>query len=632
VPIRLAIASREGDVAPAFQVIEARLDMGISEYFELRLVVQHADPAIRLDGLLRREAEVLFDAEPHVPSLRGILRRASVVSVEPSGLSRYELRIVPLLFLLHRRRNHRIFSHRTPVEMLETLLSEHATNAAHVSPLLTDPHPGRAYTVQYGETDLAFIDRILADEGIVYLFDFAREGGQLVLVDDTAKQSFRIEEPLPFVPPAQLDLSVPAVYEFWPNVETGWAKATVRDYDYTHPLFDIEATASAPTAEVNPALDHYEFEVGEVRTQAQADKRARDILDSYAHRATWAGCRSTVLLAPGSSFSIDGCARGETAKPLLVCWTHSTWKADLDTGRFSLSHDLTCIPAANTYKQRRLEKPAIPGVQTGVVVGAPGLEIDVDENGEVEVELRWDREATHAAQNRRRMRVSQAWAGSGHGLVTFPRVGDEVVVAYLDGDPDQPLIVGRVHNPTRPNPLMTPEQKTVSTWRSKSSPGGHGFNEIAMDDLAGKERIDIHAQRDFRQIVEHDADIVVKNDLRSTIHGDKTSHTVGKGDASFQQGFSLTTPAIGVVSAQTLIVNAGNRTDQTLGEYIHDAGTETHNTTATHKIVCTDFVVEASASISLTCGGSTIKLENGRITITSAGPVEVHGAPINLNC
>lgn len=339
-----------------------------------------------------------------------------------------------------------------------------------------------------------------------------------------------------------------------------------------------------------------------------------------------------MLLPPGTSFSIEGSDRPETNHPLLVCWTRSTWKNDETDAGYTWWHELTCIPAVNSFKARRIEKPRIAGVQTGTVVGAPGAEIDVDENGEVEVEFKWDRDALGGAIGRRRVRISQGWAGVGYGLVTFPRVGDEVVVAYVDGDPDQPLIVGRVHNPTRPNPLKPKDQKTVSVWRSKSSPGGDGYNEILMDDLAGKERLDFHAQRDFNQIVEHDAHVTVKNDHSVAVKGDHAAHTVGKGDISYGQGFTFTTPAEGKLSAHHLVLEAGYRNDETTGAYKHHAGAMWILADGTHKTHCEDFIVEASSSIKLLCGGSSIVITNGNITIQSAGPVDIKGAPINLNC
>ena len=150
------------------------------------------------------------------------------------------------------------------------------------------------------------------------------------------------------------------------------------------------------------------------------------------------------------------------------------------------------------------------------------------------------------------MRVSQAWAGPGYGFVTLPRVGDEVLIAFMDGDPDEPMIVGRVHNGKNLSPLTLPAENTVSTWRSKSSPGGDGYNEILMDDAAGAERLSIHAQRDFNQKVERDVDAWVGRNVTVKIDGDKQIKVKGTGDAQFGQPCRLTGPDCEIIATDRI--------------------------------------------------------------------------------
>ncbi len=377
VPIQLTIGGAAGFEPPQFQVIAARLTMGISDCFELKLDVQHLDPAIHLGSLLRREVVVQFPEEAHVPELRGIIRRARSVTSEPTGISRYQLRIVPPLWLLHPRRNHRIFPGYVVTEILDCLLGEHGVTDLPSRSKLSDPHPYRPYTVQYGESDLEFVQRVMADEGIVYWFDFKKGKTELVLADDTSEGATALDVRFPFVPLNQLDPNRSAIYAMAPAVDTTWAASTIRDYDYLHPSFEIVGKGAAPPTAGDADLEWYEFEVGEVRTAEQAKKRAADTLASHYNRDRWMVCDSTVLLAPGTKFGIDGSARPEANGDFLVCWTLSYWDAGKDSGPYQYEHHLTCIPAVNKFKTRRLSKPSIAGVQTGVVLGREGMERDL---------------------------------------------------------------------------------------------------------------------------------------------------------------------------------------------------------------------------------------------------------------
>jgi type VI secretion system secreted protein VgrG len=161
-------------------------------------------------------------------------------------------------------------------------------------------------------------------------------------------------------------------------------------------------------------------------------------------------------------------------------------------------------------------------VQSAIVVGAAGQEIDVDKHGRVQVEFHWDRRALHVGTTRR-VRDSQGWAGASFGFVTLPRVGDEVIVAYLDGDPDEPVIVGRVHNAASISPLQLPAEKTQSIWKSRSTPGGAGFNAILMDDAAGAELLALKAQRDFRTDVGRSALTQITEDQTIEVGGQQTT-------------------------------------------------------------------------------------------------------------
>jgi type VI secretion system secreted protein VgrG len=301
------------------------------------------------------------------------------------------------------------------------------------------------------------------------------------------------------------------------------------------------------------------------------------------------------------------------------------------------THTMECTDAARPYRPARRPKPRIAGTQVAFVVGAGKEEIDVDALGRVEVELRWDRRSL-GSRTSRRVRVSQGWAGPGYGFVCLPRVGDEVLIEYLDGDPDQPLVVGRVHNAVSVSPLSLPEEKTVSVWQTRSSPGGDGYNQIRMDDAAGAELMSLRAQRDFRQEVLRNADVrvgvgqttSVGGSAAASVGGDQSLKVGGTYAVSAGTAITFTTDAFSASAASSIhLTTPGERLDES-GNHIAkanaiylQAGEVCQVTGPAFHVFCDHIVLQA--------GGSRIVLTPGGITIESAGVVDVKGSLIKLN-
>lgn len=242
---------------------------------------------------------------------------------------------------------------------------------------------------------------------------------------------------------------------------------------------------------------------------------------------------------------------------------------------------------------------------------------------------------------KRRVRVSQAWAGNGFGFVTLPRIGDEVVVSYADGDPDQPLVVGRVHNKTVPTPLNLPVEKTQAVWRSRSfndGGPGDGYNRILMDDQTGAERLEIHAQRDFKSETGHDSVTTVGNNASSNVTGN-SSHKVG-GAYSLSSGSTSISTGAYSVSATTITESARTQMTLTAGDKRTDKSANHFLESGSFYVTLDDvFQINAAhlhafcgSSIKLVCGGSSIVMTPGGIEITSSGIVEINGGLVKLNC
>ena len=502
---------------------------------------------------------------------RGLCTAAEFVRVSETaeGLATYEIVIRPTLWKLTQRRGNRLFQHRTIPDMVGAILDE--WKIPHEWQIARATYAALELRTQYDETDFAFVSRLLEEAGISHwLLDEGEEDATLVLGDAPESNDERASPPLPFFDEG--GLAQASRGDFLTAVrlreESRPGRVTLRDYDFTHPRKALFARAETDRSE-ELAHEQYRYLPGAASSEG-ADGRsliatpvaddlgtarfrdetlARDaklqIEALHAERRLVTYRASLVDLGPGVVFRILNHPRLDLSVDTKLLATSL-----LLEGEVSKPEDWiftgTAVTTDRPYRPgRNTPKPRIYGIQTAVVVGpdpswsgvqrlpnAAGElsntplssaettasfvdnDIYVDEHGRVRVQFPWDRVGEFGRGSSIWMRVSQGWAGAGYGLFTVPRVGHEVLVAYLDGDPDSPLIVGRVHNAAEPVPFPLPENKTVSTWRTASSPGGGGFNELRFDDAAGREHVYLQAQKDM--------DHLVKNDSKEAVGHDRT--------------------------------------------------------------------------------------------------------------
>ena len=464
----------------------------------------------------------------------GVVSYIEQLQAEPTGLSTYALRIVPKLWLLGQRRNYRIFQHLSIPDIVGKILKEWSIEP--IWKIDRGKYPKLEYKVQYGETDYALISRLLEEAGIAFTFpDDDKAGSKLMLGDVLHRVAPRAAPPVPYVDnPNQA-----AEKEFVTRVrlahEVRPGAHTIRDYDFRNPVFPL--FGDAPKAK--PPEDKYEqyhyqpgsmlVETGKGGDTPVADDKgvARYVQEAGKDRAERAllgerkGRRSvtfdtnTIDLWPGVIFSIDGHPHAEldSSKKLLV--TEFSVEGS-PAGEWTMSGkavfaEVPYRPSLNT------QKPHVNGVQSAVVVGPKGQEIHTDEFGRVRVQFPWDREGKLDDGSSCWIRVSQGWAGTGYGMLVLPRIGHEVLVGFLDGDPDQPVVVGRVFNAIEQVPYKLPQHRTRSTWKSDSSLGSNGFNEIMFEDLKGKELVYVQAEKNLRKLVKHDETITVGNNRQKLV-------------------------------------------------------------------------------------------------------------------
>jgi len=647
------IARPGGNLISNEAVTRFELREAMSELFELTLELLLPDPTLDMKGIVGQFARVGLRDEPIHGEIEGIVRRARQLSSEPTGTSRYEIIVVPPLWLTTRRKDHRIFQDLSVIDIVGKVLEGYDGRIDAPRNLCGD-HPPREYTVQYGETDHDFIFRLLAEEGITTLFDhdqrLTSEPPQSrsptsfwTLLDDTTAMSLELEQTIPFVPPTGQNFTRPHVRALVMTSDIETSTVALRDYDWEKPSFVLKSEADTGDTLFagEGKLEAYGYEIGLFENDEVGKQRATEILQSdRALRRTFA-CEASFALAPGTRMGISGHPSDEVNGDALVIRSRSSGHVD-QGGSARMSHVLECIPASTFFRPKRRPKARIYGTQTAFVVGKQISqdEIDVDKFGRVKVHFTWDRRDTSfEGKPTRFIRVSHGWAGQGYGFVMLPRVGDEVIIAYLEGDPDQPIIVGRVHNTvyTTPLNLADASEHTVSMWKSKSSPADPGssedrYNLVRMQDKSGAEMLELRAQRDFKHETLHDSTAKVGHNQSVSVIG---SQSTSAGSISMSSGSTVSISAATSVSetaGSTMSLHAGSGLTETSDTTVAIVAGSTLGMCSGaamsigaggHMDLTAPSITSSAEGTSITQGGVVIVISKGKVTVHGGGDVEV---------
>lgn len=617
------------------------LRAALSELFEVTVEVALRDPSFDVRSVVGHSTTLRFEDEPYWTRLDGMTSRVRQLTSLPEGLSRYELVVVPRLWLTTKRRDHRIFQDMTVIEITRAVLAGYG---ARVPPLVSrcGTHRPREYCVQYGETDFDFVSRILADEGITFHvdphlrsspLDDAPGASTLTLVDDT-RTGHRLETPVPYVPSSDaLVVARPHVSAVLSSASLETSVVTLRDYDFERPAYELESRAEArgDLRESEGDLEAYTHEVGQF-TAADDPDRATQVLEEARRARDVCLLEASFALSPGTRLVLAGHPAEHVDGDRLVVATRSRVTAGED-GEHVVSHAHETLPASVRHRPPRRPKPRIHGTQTAFVVGKHGSadEIDVDAYGRVKARFTWDRRPTSAAgKPTRHIRVSQAWAGQGYGMVLLPRVGDELVITYLDGDPDEPIAVGRVHNAVNTSPLKLPDtdDTTVSIWKSRSSPADAGstedrYNMVRMQDRSGAEMLELRAQRDFHQETLHDSNEEVGGNQTVRVKGGQSTSA---GSISMSAGSTFTASA----GTDMTLTAGGTLKAEAMVALLHGKGVAA--VVGDGLLILHGGQVLISGETKITVAAPEVTIQGGHVTVTGDASVDVEGGLVNLNC
>ena len=600
---------------------------GVSQLFSFQLELLSENNGIDFAALLGRKIHFGV-AGPEGATKRHIHGIVTSFAQLPSRerLARYRAAVSPAVWKLTRKQNSRIFQKVTVVDILKKVLETHdvvyETRATYAE---------REYCVQYRESDFAFLSRLMEEEGIYYFFRQSDDGDKLVIADSPASHPgmpggsrLRYDE----LEGGERDEARISDWQKTQHWDSG--KCTLRDYYFETPRANLQAQK-----EILPSV-----QAGKVTHQMSVGGNAPDLeiydypgnytVKSYGEQLVAAGMQQIETaqfvirgksnvhnLIPGYRFTLEGHFNGD-GPYLVTSVSHSASEGAYHStatgaGQDHFSNTFTCIPFALPYRPpRQTPRPQVRGCQTAVVVGPSGEEIFTDKYGRVKVQFHWDREGKNDEKSSCWMRVASFWAGKNWGAVHLPRIGQEVVVDFLEGDPDRPLIVGSVYNADNMPPYALPGERTKSCVKSRSSKGGgaSNFNEIRFEDKIGSEEVYFQAEKDLNTLVKNDETRDIGHDVTIKVGNNRTV-TITMNDSETVQG----SQDISVMQNQDVKI-MGNGTTTIMGSEDHTATSRTTTVASTDSLTVT-------ATISITAGGN-VTITAPMISL-SAAMVQVAG-------
>jgi type VI secretion system secreted protein VgrG len=519
----------------------------------------------------------------------------------PKILASYTATLVPCLWVLTQTGDCRIFQNKSVPEILSDIFKEHGFSNFEFR-LKPGDYEKREYCVQYRETDFNFVSRLMEEEGIFYFFEHQEQKHILVLADNN--KDFK---PSPLLPLISYNSTTAQegdgeIREWSASQEVRPGKYTVTDYNFIQPSLDL--TYSVNGYDVRN-LEVFDFP-GEFTGKEQGKRLAAiRIEEEQALMEAAKGTSSCGGLAAGYRFELLDHYRPDFNRSYVPISVYHSAEQGMNyrstsggaAADFIYSNQFQCIRHDTPYRPPRVTPvPIVHGTQTAIVVGRENDEIYVDEYGRVRVQFHWDRHGKYNEESSCWVRVSQNLAGKRFGSMFIPRVGQEVIVSFLEGDPDKPIITGRVYNGESMPPYKLPDHMTMSTIKTHSSKGGGGFNEIRFEDLKGREQLFFHAERDHDVRVKHDkiewvgneSHLIVKKDRLEKVEGDKHLQVTGDQNEKVDGTVSL---------------NAGKELLQKVGmKAALDAGTEIHLKAGVN------LVIEAGNTLTFKVGGNFINL------------------------
>jgi type VI secretion system secreted protein VgrG len=589
----------------------------LGRLFEYELQLTSKDESIDLNQLLGKPVSLSLQLSAGSRYFHGVVSRCSQ-NVDTGQFASYQVTLRPWLWLLTRTTDCKIFQHLTIPQIIKQVFRD--LGFSDFEDALSRPYREWEYCVQYRESSFDFVSRLMEQEGIYYFFRHEKDRHVLVMADAYgAHHPAPGYDSVPFYPPDGQHRERDHISDWRLAQAVQPGSVELNDYDFQRPgaRIDVRSAMRRPhTAGDYPLYDYPGTYVQSGDGEHYARTRIEAIQSQHERVELSGNARG---LGSGHLFSMSGFSRQDQNREYLIVSTrYLIAQESLETGSASaglqFESALGCIAAQQSFRPLPITpRPIVKGPQTAIVVGPSGEEIWTDQFGRVKVHFYWDRHDQSNENSSCWIRVSQAWAGKNWGSMQIPRIGQEVIVSFLEGDPDRPIITGRVYNAEQTVPYDLPANATQSGMKSRSSKGGTpaNFNEIRMEDKKGAEQLYIHAERNQDIVVEVDESHSVGHDRNKSVGNDE-SVTIGQDRLR------------AVLRNDTLHVG-GAKSDSVSTGYLIEAGSQI-------RLVCGKSVLELNASGEINISGSSFKLyasgkgdidTGGRLDLNSGGAGEV---------
>ena len=517
---------------------------GLSQLFTYDLTLYSTDEEIKPDQLLGQNVTIqLVTGEDFYRNFNGFVSQFAYLNQSEEGQAVYQATVSPWLWFLTRTSDCKIYQDMTVVEIVKSVFSENGFSSDFKEELIGSYRKWE-YCVQYRETDFNFISRLLEQEGIYYYFEHEEDSHKLVLVDDLSSHKNIAGNPqLPFhQPSADQTVDTEHVSEWQLQCGVQPDRVMLGDYNFKTPRKSLRVEKAITRSHAKKGQQIFDYP-GEYTTDGEGEHyslaRLEEISTNYEQVNGTTDARN---LATGGLFSLVGHPRKDQDREYLVLSAQYDISVGLYTSGGSDDDQVflcafSALDSKTQFRPPRVTpKPVVQGPQTAFVVGKSGEEIDPDEYGRIKVQFHWDRQGKSDELSSCWMRVGQIWAGGGWGAQFIPRIGHEVIVNFLEGDPDRPLVTGSVYNAANMPPYELPANKTQSGIKSRSTLKGtaSNFNELRMEDKKGEEELYIQAEKDENILVKNcktetvgvDETISIGNNREETVGNDE-SITVG---------------------------------------------------------------------------------------------------------
>jgi type VI secretion system secreted protein VgrG len=632
---RLGIKTELGD--DALLVTRAVIKEQLGRLFQIEVEMSAEDNALDFNSLVGTSATVWMERpDGNKRYFNGLISRFSQPSQE-GRLACYKATLVPWLWFLTRAADCRIFQNKTATDIIEDVFKAQGFDDYKLD--LTGTYREREYCVQYRESDFNFVSRLMEQEGIYYYFEHEDGKHTLALTDAASSHSeYDTYSSIEYRPRPKAGSDDGENISDWVvemEVQTG--AYVTGEFNFKTPNAPIVTNDSISRQHAHSSYEVFDYP-GEFDVREEGEDYAkRRIEELQAQHEIVHGQATSRGIAAGYKFTLKDHPRSDQNQSYLV--TAATFH--LDSGEFESGGkpkseefykcNFTAMPADEQFRStRHARKPLIQGPQTAMVVGTSGEEIDTDEYGRVKVQFHWDRQGQSDENSSCWVRVSQPSAGKGWGAISLPRIGQEVMVEFLEGDPDRPIITGRVYNASAVVPYALPDNKTISTFISNSSKGGDGYNEFRIEDKKGSEKIYLHGEKDHderikndtKEWVGNDRHLIVKNDQLEKVEGDQHLGVTGDSRLKIEGKFGETISGdhVAAVKGADNLAVTGDQKVKVDGD-VNLKGGQDLNTEVEQKVSVkagTDIHLKAGATYAMEAA-TTVHIKGGTVLVIEAG-------------